>query len=283
MAFGGPLENARLRVLSLGAGVQSTTLALMAAHGEIEPMPDCAIFADTQAEPAGVYAHLRWLMSPNVLPFPVHIVTAGSLATELKQAGEGKNKAFGRVPFFVRNPDGSRGMIRRQCTHDYKLEPIRKKTRELIGLRPRQRAPKEIVVERWIGISADEAMRAKQSRDELYVWHRFPLLEEQMSRWDCLRWLERHGYPAPPKSACVFCPFHSDAEWRSVRDGDADGWKTAVEIDRVMRRGPGRKHLGGDWFLHSSLRPLDEVDLSTAAERGQFSLFGNECEGMCGV
>lgn len=31
----------RLRVLSLGAGVQSTTLALMAAHGEIGPMPDC--------------------------------------------------------------------------------------------------------------------------------------------------------------------------------------------------------------------------------------------------
>jgi DnaJ-class molecular chaperone len=28
-----------LRVLSLGAGVQSTTLALMAAHGEIGPMP----------------------------------------------------------------------------------------------------------------------------------------------------------------------------------------------------------------------------------------------------
>ncbi len=30
----------RLRVLSLGAGVQSTTLALMAAHGTIGPMPD---------------------------------------------------------------------------------------------------------------------------------------------------------------------------------------------------------------------------------------------------
>ena len=68
-----------LTVLSLGAGVQSTTLALMAAHSEITPMPDCAIFADTQAEPAAVYEHLRWLMSPNVLPFPVHVVTTGNL------------------------------------------------------------------------------------------------------------------------------------------------------------------------------------------------------------
>lgn len=45
----------RLRALSLGAGVQSTTMALMAAHGEIQPMPDCAIFADTGWEPKAVY------------------------------------------------------------------------------------------------------------------------------------------------------------------------------------------------------------------------------------
>ena len=61
-------------VLSLGAGVQSTTMALMAAVGELQPMPDCAIFADTQDEPAAVYRHLAWLMS-GVLPFPVHVVT----------------------------------------------------------------------------------------------------------------------------------------------------------------------------------------------------------------
>ncbi len=54
----------RLRVLSLGAGVQSTTLALMAAHGVVGPMPDCAIFADTGWEPKAVYDHLAWLRSP---------------------------------------------------------------------------------------------------------------------------------------------------------------------------------------------------------------------------
>ena len=44
---------ADLRVLSLGAGVQSTTLALMIEKGEI-PMVDCAIFADTMGEPKKV-------------------------------------------------------------------------------------------------------------------------------------------------------------------------------------------------------------------------------------
>ncbi len=79
----------RLRALSLGAGVQSTTLALMAAHGEIGPMPDCAIFADTGWEPQAVYDHLAWLMSPNVLPFPVHIVSDGNIREQLIAAGQG--------------------------------------------------------------------------------------------------------------------------------------------------------------------------------------------------
>ena len=44
-----------IHIISLGAGVQSSTMALMAACGEITPMPQCAIFADTQAE-RGQYA-----------------------------------------------------------------------------------------------------------------------------------------------------------------------------------------------------------------------------------
>ena len=42
-----------LRVISLGAGVQSSAMFLMACHGEIAGV-DAAIFADTQQEPASV-------------------------------------------------------------------------------------------------------------------------------------------------------------------------------------------------------------------------------------
>lgn len=73
----------RRRVLSLGAGVQSTTLALMAAHGHFRPV-DCAIFADTSWEPAAVYEHL------NVLTFLVHIVSAGNPHENLLNAAAGK-------------------------------------------------------------------------------------------------------------------------------------------------------------------------------------------------
>lgn len=90
----------RLRTVSLGAGVQSTTLALMAAHGEIGPMPDCAIFADTGWEPKAVYEHLEWFMSPNVLPFPVHIVSDGNIRDDLLAAGNGNRWAS--IPAFAK-------------------------------------------------------------------------------------------------------------------------------------------------------------------------------------
>jgi len=92
-----PLANPKLRVLSLGAGVQSTTIALMAARGEI-PAPDCAIFADTGDEPRAVYEHLAWLRSPGVLPFPVHIVKP---TRTLKTALVAGDEDGARIPWFV--------------------------------------------------------------------------------------------------------------------------------------------------------------------------------------
>lgn len=296
----------RLRVLSLGAGVQSTTLALMAAHGEIDPMPDCAIFADTGWEPKAVYEHLAWLRSPNVLPFPIHIVSAGDIRADLLAGARGERWAS--IPAFTRtvtpsgteipvydedeNGDlvvvGSRivasdrvgiGMIRRQCTGDYKIVPIRRKVRELLGIAGR-RSPKSPIAEQWIGISLDEALRMKPSFESWQV-NRWPLIERGMTRHDCLRWLERHGYPLPPKSACIGCPFHSDDHWRHMRDHDPEAWADAVSVDAAIRT--GFRGIRGEVYLHRSAVPLDRADLSTAADHGQLDLWPNECEGMCGV
>lgn len=296
----------RLRALSLGAGVQSTTLALMAAHGEIGPMPDCAIFADTGWEPRAVYDHLAWLMSPNVLPFPVHIVSAGNIREQLIAAGQGNRwasiPAFAKtvtpagadVPVFDENDEGelievatrrttsetvSIGMIRRQCTTDYKIVPIRRKVRELADL-TRKRSPSFPVVECWIGISTDEIVRAKPSFEAWQI-KRFPLIEKRMSRRDCLAWLRRYDYPDAPKSSCIGCPFHSNAMWRSMRERDAAAWEDAVEVDRSLRT--GLRSIRGEVYLHRSCVPLEDVDLSTATDRGQLDLWPNECEGMCGV
>jgi hypothetical protein len=269
----------QLRIISLGAGVQSTTMALMAAHGELNPMPDCAIFADTGWEPHAVYEHLAWLMSPNVLPFPVHIVGSGNIREDLTRRYARRSGAFVTIPAYLLHKRGSKeGIGRRQCTSHYKVEPIRKKVRELLG-RPKGPVPAG-AAEKWIGISLDEVFRATPAKVQFEI-NRFPLLEKRISRRDCLGWLERNNYPTPPKSACIGCPFHNDAAWRAIRDNSPAEWQQAVEVDRAIRKPVG--NLAAEQFLHPQRVPLDRVDLSTAEDHGQLNLFNNECEGLCGV
>ena len=267
-------------VISLGAGVQSSTMALMAAHSEITPMPDFAVFADTGWEPKAVYEWLDWLEQQ--LPFPVARVGNGNLRSDQitarmrgkKQDGE----RWASLPYFVRGK-GVDGLIRRQCTSEYKIQPIIKHLRGEIGLKPRQHSPKQPVITQWIGISLDEAQRMKPSR-ERWITHRWPLIERRMSRQDCLTWMETNGYMRPPRSSCIGCPFHSDAEWRDMRDNRPDEWADAVEFDDAVRDAGGMR---GQTFLHRQCVPLDQADLTTAEDHGQVDMFGNECEGMCGV
>jgi len=263
------MSNPRLRIISLGAGVQSTTLALMAAHGEIAPMPDCAVFADTGWEPTAVYRHLAGLTRE--LPFPVHVVSAGNLRADAIAQTNTLGQRFAAVPWFTLSPAGHRGMGRRQCTNEYKLRPIQRKVVELLGGRRSCGG-----AEMWLGISLDEAMRVKPSRVG-YIVNRWPLVEQRLNRGDCMAWLQRHGYPVPVKSACVGCPYRSNGEWRALTPAE---FTDACEVDRAIRDQPGMR---GRQYMHASRRPLAEADLRTAGDRGQLNLFVNECEGLCGV
>jgi hypothetical protein len=270
-------------ILSLGAGVQSSTLALMAAKGQLTPMPDCAIFADTQAEPASVYAWLNWL--ENQLPFPLYRVTAGNLESDelrIRTSGKtGKRYLKGSIPAFVLKDDGGRGLLGRKCTSDYKIVPIQRKVRELCGIKRGGRGV--VLAKMWIGISTDEWHRMKPSRVD-YIENVWPLLDKKISRKQCLLWMKAHGYPEPPRSACVFCPFHGDQEWRRLRDEEPQEWQRAIEFERKMQAAQREQEvLRSVPYLHQSLRPLDSVDIDTSPMDLQLDLFGDECEGLCGV
>lgn len=266
------------RVLSLGAGVQSSTLLWMALEGQIEPF-DAVIFADTGWEPAAVYQHLERLKTQTeAAGIPFYLVTSG----HIREDALDPTKRFASMPLFIRNPDGSAGMGRRQCTTEYKLKPLLLKQRELAGLQPRQRS-KQHLMDSIIGISWDETQRM---RDGAYPWIRnvYPLVDLRMTRQDCLDWAKQHGYDLPPRSACIGCPYKSDHEWRRLRDEAPDEWADAVAFDEAIRDGHGRSRgvMRGKIYLHAQRVPLAEVDLSTPAERGQLSLFDDECLGMCG-
>jgi len=263
------------RILSLGAGVQSSTMALMAARGEID-MPAAAVFADTGWEPRKVYEWLDWLEKQ--LPYPVYRVRNGSLRDSIMNKQSSTGGRFASIPWFTIGPDGKPGMGRRQCTSEHKLLPLRREMRRLLGYEKGARIPPNSC-EALIGISTDEALRMKPSTDK-WIKNRWPLIEKGMSRNDCLRWMERNGYPKPGKSSCIGCPYHSDDEWRAIK-ADPEAWADALEVDKIIRE-PVRGFRGRQ-FMHADRVPLDKVDLLTPRERGQIDAFNNECEGMCGV
>jgi hypothetical protein len=333
------------RVLSLGAGVQSSTLLLMSARGLL-PHLDAAIFADTQYEPPAVYTHLAWLEGVAAKAgIPCHRVTVGNIredALEFRQHRRSSDgKRYASIPLFVNNPDGKQGRLPRQCTSEYKIEPVERFVRrEILGLKPRQQAPKEVVVEQWMGITTDEGRRAKPpgrwrekdagSQGNLFgeaeqlkrkewepiPWkvHAYPFmnlilqpdrrsrhqdfLPDTMDRDACLHWLKEH-YPdrEVPRSACVCCPFRTNAEWQRMKDEDPESWQDAVAFDKEVRLRPEagltdgrkqkiRKPLVGTIYVHRQMVPLDMADLTLTDKRDPAdcgTLFDQGCEGMCGM
>ena len=265
-----------LTIISLGAGVQSSTMAIMAAKGDL-PMPQGSIFSDTQNEPRRVYDYLKYLKS--ILPYPVYIVTKGHITNDMISSIDNGTR-FPTAPFFTQNDiTGKKGMLRRQCTNDYKIQPIRQKIRELCGVAKGKHFPKDKNVEQWIGISTDEAMRMKPARDK-YILNKYPLIELNMSRQDCLDYLKKNNIPLPEKSACIDCPYHNDAYWHFMKTQRPEEFAEAVAFDKKIRL--GSRSIKDKVYLHRKCIPLDEVEFNKKEDDKQLDMFNNECEGMCG-
>ena len=265
-----------MNILSLGAGVQSSTVLLMSCRGVL-PKLDGAIFADTQWEPKAVYDWLDMILEPEAKKagIPLYHITKGNIrADALRSKVRGtvtEGTRWASMPFYtqLKDKDGE-GMIRRQCTKEYKIDPVKKKVDELISDAGGARL--------WMGISADEMRRMRMSQVR-WIEHYYPLifgLDRPWHRHDCQRWLKEYGYPEAPRSACIGCPFRSNEEWRSL---PALEFADAVAFDAGIRKVGG---LTADTYLHRSCQPLNMIDFRSKEERGQQNWL-NECEGMCGV
>ena len=108
----------------------------------------------------------------------------------------------------------------------------------------------------WLGISLDEFQRTKPS-DVRYIRNVYPLIERRITRASCLLWLEAHELPAPPKSACVFCPYSNKTAWQALKRKGGEDWETAVAVDEAIRR--RRQAQGFELFVHPARRPLPEA------------------------
>ena len=279
--FDEPTREPTLRVLSLGAGRQSTALYLLCVDGEFgDERPTVAIFADTGDEPQATYDHLARLEADFGHVLPIRRVGLGYSLSAVAYTSIGGRKRWPSMPLHVRNKDGEQAMLHRQCTREFKVEPIEKEIRRQLGVAKGRRVPKGTLVESWQGISRDEATRMKDN-PRPWIRNRYPLVfDRPMTARDCASYNESRGYHAP-KSACVFCPYTDNSRWRDMKLNRPDEFQRAVAFDRRVRT--GLKGVTQTAYVHRSLQPLDEVDFSSAEDLGQVNMFENECEGLCGV
>lgn len=293
-----------INIISLGAGVQSTMLYLLACeHHPIMPPIDAAIFADTGEEPRAVYEHLQWLKSLNGPPIIernagnrlgdglIFGVGPSGYSYETNKKRDGSRGLFASIPAFTLAANGDIGMTRRQCTAEYKVAVVERSIRrDVLGLKPRQRVPKGVLIHQYMGLSADEAKRVLRVRANFYgreQWQaHFPLFESNTTRTGCKQWLASRVPHEVPRSACTFCPYHNQAEWRAVRDGDPADWERACRVDDALRESTSVATRGATdkLFCHRSCVPLREADLGAEGNDDQLEFeFARECEGMCGV
>lgn len=263
-----------MRVLSFGAGVQSSALLLMCDRGEIEPV-DFAVFADTQAEPAEVYAWLEKIR--RLVKTPIHVATKGNIETEVLEHWIGSRSRCGQPPLFAVDESGESAMLARHCTKEYKIEVVDREIRRQLGIKSKQRMNQTVEV--VIGISFDERQRMTEPREK-WKRHSYPLVDMGLWRGHCIEYVQNLGIGTPPRSACFFCPYKSNAEWRRLRDESPEDWKRAVGFDEKIRRSV-LPTLSSNFYLHRDRVPLAQADL-TNPDENQLSLL-DECSGMCGV
>ena len=111
-----------LSFLSMGWGVQTWTLAAMMALDE-HPRADFVVFADTTHENPQTYEFIHtW--EPWLGDHGVKTVTVKAKRTDVVRE-DWSNSVL--IPAFTSDAlSGKPGQVKRQCTHDWKITPIRK-------------------------------------------------------------------------------------------------------------------------------------------------------------
>ena len=109
------------------------------------------------------------------------VVDNGNLRENILKGIMPDGSKFLGIPAYLTNPDGTSGILHRQCTTHYKTKPIHDYLKEYLHIQPRRRAPLDVQVEMWLGISTDEAIRQKPDQEE-WVNKRYPLIELGFNR-----------------------------------------------------------------------------------------------------
>jgi hypothetical protein len=226
-----------ITVWSCGGGVQSTAIAALICIGKLPP-PDYSLMVDVGMERRSTWDYVHNHLIPNLRKHGHDLTilhTEDYTDTELFKDG-----CFVLPAHRLR--DGKRLKMKTMCNGNWKVRVQRTYLRNA-GI---------TCFENWIGISTDEARRARQS-DTKSVAYRYPLIEMGYSRYGCLDLIKSLGWELPPHTACWCCPNATNDEWLDLKLNYPDDWTKAVELEKQVRS------KDGEIYFHHSLKPLEQA------------------------
>lgn len=272
--------------MSFGGGVQSTSLAVLLITEKIKRPDDLKLFfADTGDEPDDVYRHIDVmirLFEKHGIDFEIVKRKGPKLSEHVLNGIEAGKGNVSYPPLYVKREQSVGYMpLFRGCTQSFKTSILDKHSKAWAKVpRGYKGSP---LVSKWLGISFDEQQRARISDKPWYVFE-YPLIDLGLRRTDCLKINSDFGLNAP-RSACVYCPFHSNAEWRRIKKHPKE-WKKAVDFERKLhdlwKKGGGFGGLRSMPHLHKSGVPLERANLNEAQQQ-LWDDWDQECAGVCGV
>lgn len=256
------------------------------------PQLDHAIFVDTGREKTKTLEYLGWLQNwaTNNSSIPITVISNKNLYKDLLNHQNSKGIRFASIPAYTKNPDGTTGMLLRQCTGEYKIAQTDLFIRHLHGLKPGQRMKETVEV--WKGISSDEIERLAIPQQK-WKLHIYPFCDyaipsngqayklnwnSKLSRTGIIALYNHYNLPVPPKSACVFCPYQSDYSWYKMKINEPDDFQAAIAVDQSIRNST-QKGITSPVYLHESCRPLEDVQFN----QQEADLWKGECSGNCHV
>jgi hypothetical protein len=249
------------QVLSYGGGVQSVAMCVLVARGVL-PRPDFIVIADTGREAQSTWDYLADTMQPYLIMNGLRVqIAPHSLATVDLYSHQGDVL----MPLHT-----STGQLRTYCSVEWKKR-VRNRWLRAQGVQQ---------ADIWIGFTLDERHRATLKEERKWTTIRYPLLELNLTRQDCLNIIAAAGLREPAKSSCWMCPHRGNADWRHLRDNYPDDFQRAIALDEELRDAAPLETAGDDRiWLHRDRVPLSEADIESDDRR-----VNRQCGmGMCFV
>ena len=256
-----------MKVLSFGAGMQSTALALMSCENAIHrsrpypevPVYDAVIFCNLGLEPSWVRHQMEFTRrSCESAGIFFQVLDAPLYQDFLQNFGARRTVS---IPWWTLRTDGHKSKMPRICTCDYKSKEVTQYVRRnLLGYRKGQwLKPEDLKAhEMHLGFSAEEDRRCRPNPHKLFENH-FPLAEMGMTRADSYQYLlEKWGLDTKA-SACAFCPFHRNYFYHYLAEHEPETYQKVLAVDHLLRDRTPRPPMDSELFISKSRKRLAEL------------------------